>query len=265
MGIRRNLLRLLALLFAFAMVAAACGSSDDDDSSGSGSDSATATADDHGDDDHGEEEEDTSIGGGLSQDAAEKAIEGDDEEEEVDDDAPTFDRSTLDGIWEEAAYNRQKMVDKITAKMDAGEWGVGDDGILRGPAGFEIDMNDCPADWSDTTGITDSEIRIGHTTAQSGNLAAYGNIAVGWDNYLQWVNANGGVAGRDVTLLVKDDGYVAAQTIEFIDELIESENVFALLTLGSPNTFISVVSISLLSNIAAPFSQIRGPNRPVIF
>ena len=128
------------------------------------------------------------------------------------------------------------MVDKITAKMDAGEWGVGDDGILRGPAGFEIDMNDCPADWSDTTGITDSEIRIGHTTAQSGNLAAYGNIAVGWDNYLQWVNANGGVAGRDVTLLVKDDGYVAAQTIEFIDELIESENVFALLTLGSPNT-----------------------------
>ena len=202
MGIRRNLLRLLALLFAFAMVAAACGSSDDD-SSGSGSESATATADDHGDDDHGEEEEeDTSIGGGLSQDAAEKAIEGDDEEEEVDDDAPTFDRSTLDGIWEEAAYNRQKMVDKITAKMDAGEWGVGDDGILRGPAGFEIDMNDCPADWSDTTGITDSEIRIGHTTAQSGNLAAYGNIAVGWDNYLQWINANGGVAGRDVTLRV---------------------------------------------------------------
>ncbi|MGB1734730.1 MAG: ABC transporter substrate-binding protein, partial [Acidimicrobiales bacterium] len=234
MGIRRNLLRLLALLFAFAMVAAACGSSDDADSSSGGESETTAAHSDDGGDE--EEEEDTSIGGGLSQDAAEKAIEGDDEEEEVDEDAPTFDRSTLDGIWEEAAYNRQKMVDKITAKMDAGEWGVGDDGILRGPAGFEINMNECPADWSDTAGITDSEIRIGHTTAQSGNLAAYGNIAVGWDNYLQWVNANGGVAGRDVTLLVKDDGYVAAQTIEFIDELIESENVFALLTLGSPNT-----------------------------
>ena len=236
MDIRRKLLRLLAVLFAFAMVAAACGGSDDGDSSSSSSETDTTAA--HSDDggEEEEEEEDTSIGGGLSQDAAEKAIDGDDDEEEVDEDAPTFDRSTLDGIWEEAAYNRQKMVDKITAKMDAGEWGVGDDNILRGPAGFEIDMNDCPADWSDTTGITDSEIRIGHTTAQSGNLAAYGNIAVGWDNYLQWVNANGGVAGRDVTLLVKDDGYVAAQTIEFIDELIESENVFALLTLGSPNT-----------------------------
>jgi len=235
MEIRRKLLRLLAVLFAFAMVAAACGSSDDDDSSSSSSETDTTAA--HSDDGGEEEEEDTSIGGGLSQDAVESAVDSDeDEEEEVDADAPTFDRSTLEGIWEEAAYNRQLMVDKITAKVEAGEWGVGDDNVLRGPAGFEIDLNDCPSDWSDTGGITDSEIRVGHTTAQSGNLAAYGNIAVGWDNYLQWVNANGGVAGRDVTLLVKDDGYVAAQTIEFINELIESENVFALLTLGSPNS-----------------------------
>ena len=125
MDIRSKLLRLLAVLFAFGLVAAACGGSDDD-SSGSASENATATADDHGDDDHGEEEEEE--GGGLSQDAVEKAVAGeDDSEEEVDDDAPTFDRSTLDGIWEEAAYNRQVMIDEITAKMDAGEWGVGSD------------------------------------------------------------------------------------------------------------------------------------------
>ena len=29
---------------------------------------------------------------------------------------------------------------------------------------------------------------------------------------------------------------MAAQTIEFVDELIEAENVFLILTLGSPNT-----------------------------
>ncbi|HUG74232.1 MAG TPA: hypothetical protein VMM81_00955 [Acidimicrobiia bacterium] len=51
--------------------------------------------------------------------------------------------------------------------------------MLVGPAGFEIDLSDCPADWSNTEGITDTEIRLGHTTAQSGNLAAYGDIAVG--------------------------------------------------------------------------------------
>ena len=110
MGLRRNLLRLLALLFAFALVAAACGSSDDDDSSSSSSESATATADDHGDDDDHDHEEEEETGGGLSQDAVENAVSGDDEaEEEVDEDAPTFDTSTIEGLEASWAYNREKL------------------------------------------------------------------------------------------------------------------------------------------------------------
>ncbi|HCB37767.1 MAG TPA: hypothetical protein DEP66_06125 [Acidimicrobiaceae bacterium] len=142
------------------------------------------------------------------------------------------------------------IVQELSAKISSGEYGVDADNVLRGPAGFEIDMNNCPDDWSNTSGITHDEIRIGHTTAQSGQLAPYGNIAVGWENYLNWINANeplsvtgsanddgrGGTNTRDLVLLVKDDAYVAAQTIEFVDELIESENVFSILTLGSPNT-----------------------------
>ena len=233
MGVRRNILRLLAVLFAFAFIAAACGG--DDDSSSSSSSESQTTADDHGDGDHDHEEEET--GGGLSQDAVEKAVSGDDDaEEEVDEEAPSFDTSTMEGLEESWAYNREKLVAMITEKMDSGEWGVGSDNILRGPTGFEIDLNDCPSDWSDTGGLTADAIRIGHTTAQSGNLAAYGNIAYGWDSYNNYVNENGGIDGRDIELIVKDDAYVAAQTIEFIDELIESENVFMIVTLGSPNT-----------------------------
>ena len=233
MGVRRNILRLLAVLFAFAFIAAACGG--DDDSSSSSSSESQTTADDHGDGDHDHEEEET--GGGLSQDAVEKAVSGDDDaEEEVDEEAPSFDTSTMEGLEESWAYNREKLITMITEKMDSGEWGVGSDNILRGPTDFEIDLNDCPSDWSDNGGLTADAIRIGHTTAQSGNLAAYGNIAYGWDSYNNYVNENGGIAGRDIELIVKDDAYVAAQTIEFIDELIESENVFMIVTLGSPNT-----------------------------
>ena len=233
MGVRRNIVRLLAVLFAFAFIAAACGG--DDDSSSSSSSESQTTADDHGDGDHDHEEEET--GGGLSQDAVEKAVSGDDDaEEEADEEAPSFDTSTMEGLEESWAYNREKLVAMITEKMDSGEWGVGSDNILRGPTGFEIDLNDCPSDWSDTGGLTADAIRIGHTTAQSGNLAAYGNIAYGWDSYNNYGNENGGIAGRDIELIVKDDAYVAAQTIEFIDELIESENVFMIVTLGSPNT-----------------------------
>ena len=258
MGIRRNLLRLLAVLFAFAMVAAACGSSDDDDSSSSSSESASATAEDHSDDDdHDHEEEET--GGGLSQDAVEKAVSGDDEaEQEVDEDAPTFDTSTIEGLEASWTYNREKLVAMITEKMEAGEWGVGDDGILRGPTGFEIDLNECPADWSDTGGVTADSVRIGHTTAQSGNLAGYGNIAVGWDSYNNYVNENGGIGGRDIELIVKDDAYVAAQTIEFIDELIESENVFMIVTLGSPNT-LAVYDTLNSECVPQPFVQTGHP------
>ena len=171
MGVRRNILRLLAVLFAFAFIAAACGG--DDDSSSSSSSESQTTADDHGDGDHDHEEEET--GGGLSQDAVEKAVSGDDDaEEEADEEAPSFDTSTMEGLEESWAYNREKLVAMITEKMDSGEWGVGSDNILRGPTGFEIDLNDCPSDWSDTGGLTADAIRIGHTTAQSGNLAAYG-------------------------------------------------------------------------------------------
>ena len=239
MGFRRKILRLLAVLFTFAMVAAACGGSDSDDDSSSSSDSDTAAASSSDSSDSDEADEVEEDKGGLSQEDVEKAVAGDDddaEEEEADADAYVPDRSTLDGVWADAAHTRQVIVDKITAKMDAGEWGINDDNVLKGPADFRIDLNDCPGDWSNTTGLLDDELRVGQTTVQSGNLAAYGNISVGWENYWNWINENeGGIGGRKLKMIIKDDGYVAAQTIEFVDELIESANIFALHGLGSPN------------------------------
>ena len=235
MEIRRNLLSLLAVLFAFAMVAAACGSSDDDDSSSSSSESASATAEDHGDD-HSEEEEDT--GGTLSQDAVEKAVSGDSDDAgdaaEEASDCPQ-DRSTVEGIFAEADCNRDAIIAMITAKMDAGEWGVNSDNHLIGPSGMEIDLNECPADWDDKAGLTDDQLRFGQTTVQSGNLAAYGNLSLGMQIYFDYVNSLDVLSGRDIEFIIKDDGYVAAQTIEYVDELIESANVHLLQGLGSPN------------------------------
>ena len=244
---------MLALLFAFSLVAAACGGGDDDADTGAGETETETTAasseDEAMDEEMAEEEEDEgatgALGGAAAEEDIEAAVAGETEEEEMAEEEMAeeemmFDRSTLEGIFDEAAARRAKTVAELTEKMEAGEYGVGDDGILRGPASFEIDVSACPDDWSNTTGITDSQVRIGHTTAQSGNLAAYGNIAYGWENYFNWMNENDpimvGGSPRDLVLVVKDDAYVAAQTIEFVDELIEAENVFSILTLGSPNT-----------------------------
>ncbi|WP_419840875.1 ABC transporter substrate-binding protein [Candidatus Poriferisodalis sp.] len=257
-----RLWRLLALLFAFSLIAAACGSDSDEADGGEGQTQTqeTAAPSDGGmdDDDMPDEEGDggtSALGGAADDDVIERAVAGEEEpdeempdeempdEEMPDDEMPDeeFDRSTLEGIFAENAARRAATVKMLTEGINSGDYGIDENNMLRGPAGFEIDLNDCPADWSNTGGITGSQVRIGHTTAQSGTLAAYGAIANGWDNYLEWVNANEPIMvngePRELELLVKDDAYVAAQTIEFVDELIESENVFAILTLGSPNTF----------------------------
>ena len=97
-------------------------------------------------------------------------------------------------------------------------------------------MSACPADWTDTEGIGDT-IKIGHPGVQSGNLAAYGNMGIGWEVYLDYVNTtHGGVAGVPIELLRRDDGYVATQTIEIVDELLQTERPLFVHTLGSPNT-----------------------------
>lgn len=192
-----------------ALIAAACGDSDSDDSS--------TVADDE-------------TSGGLTQDDVEDAQASDDTEP-----AEVVDRSTLDAIWADQAVNRQRIIDEITGKIDAGEWGIGDDNILRGSGGFEIDLNECPADWDDQGGISDTEIRVGVTTSFTGIGAAWADAYRGWENYWDWVSDNGGIGGRDLTLIMKDDGYVAAQTIEQFDELLEAENIMAYQGLGSPN------------------------------
>ena len=233
MGIRRNILRLLALLFAFSMIAAACGGSDSDSDSSSSDESSSsseaAEAEEEG------EEEDT--GGTLSQDAIEKAVSGegdDDAEEEVASDCPV-DRSTVEGIFAEADCSRNEIIARITEKVEAGEWGINSDNHLIGPAGMDVDLNACPADWSNTTGLTDTQLRFGQTTVQSGNLAAYGNLSLGMQIWFDYIDSLDVLSGRDIEFIIKDDGYVAAQTIEYVDELIESENVLLLQGLGSPN------------------------------
>lgn len=154
------------------------------------------------------------------------------------------DEAALESIFDTAADERAKIVARLTGKINAGSYGVNQNNVLRGPAGFKIDLDDCPSDWSDTTGITDTEIRIGQTLPQSGNLAVYDNVRVGMGNYFDWVNENDPVAGRQLTLVTKDDFYVAALTIEHVDTLLASENVFSIQTLGSTGTLVNYLKIN---------------------
>ena len=142
--------------------------------------------------------------------------------------------------WEALADTQRAAI--ITKIKDNG-WGKSADGrSVTGPDGYTIDLTKCPSGWSDTEGVSDTEIKIGHTTALSGTAADFGNGARAMDVVYRYYSDEGvftdATSGttRRVNLIIKDDGYDPARTIPLVDELIDSEKVFAMVTLGSPTT-----------------------------
>ena len=129
----------------------------------------------------------------------------------------------------------------IVKRIVDGKFGLSADGkTITGPEGFKIDVSKCPTGWNNVEGVTDTEVKIGQTIAQSGTLAIYGQIAKGITSHLDVINKVGIKSSdgktRKISYISKDDGYDAARTIPLVDELIDSEKVFAMITLGSPNT-----------------------------
>ncbi|WP_202944571.1 ABC transporter substrate-binding protein [Pseudooceanicola batsensis] len=88
---------------------------------------------------------------------------------------------------------------------------------------------------ADMPGVTETEIRIGNTTAYSGPASAYGTIAKTEQAYFDKVNAEGGINGRKIVFISYDDAYSPPKTVERTRELVERDEVLAVFqTLGTP-------------------------------
>ena len=90
------------------------------------------------------------------------------------------------------------------------------------------DLSDIP---EDTTGVTDTEVILGTHQPLTGIAAIYGNaIAPSLKAYFDYINeTEGGVNGREITLLIEDDGYEPPQTNSVVRKLVEQDGIFALL------------------------------------
>ncbi len=79
------------------------------------------------------------------------------------------------------------------------------------------------------TGVEQDSIRLGMVNVQSGPAAALGTgMLAGSKAVFDAVNAAGGVHGRQIELLVADDGYEPDQAIDETLIMIEEEEVFSL-------------------------------------
>jgi len=84
-------------------------------------------------------------------------------------------------------------------------------------------------------GANDQEIRIGHIGPYSGPASAYGAIGKAIGAYFEKVNAEGGINGRKIKYLTRDDGYNPARTVEMTRKLVEEEEVLLVFNpLGTP-------------------------------
>ncbi len=89
---------------------------------------------------------------------------------------------------------------------------------------------------ADTPGVTDDTVTIGSHQPLTGPAAAgYSSISAATSAYFDYVNDNGGINGRSIEYLVKDDGYNPATTQTVVRELVQEDEVFAILNgLGTP-------------------------------
>lgn len=100
-------------------------------------------------------------------------------------------------------------------------------------------------------GVTDKEILIGQFAATSGPAALLGQrMRAGMLAQFNAVNAQGGIEGRKIKLLTRDDGYEPAKAVLAVKALIEEDKVFALA--GSVGTPTGVAALPVVIEAKIP-------------
>jgi len=84
-------------------------------------------------------------------------------------------------------------------------------------------------------GATDTEIKIGQNAPFSGPASSYSVLSRVQSAYVKAVNERGGINGRKITLLARDDGYSPPKSLEAIRQLVEDDQVLAIVSpFGTP-------------------------------
>jgi len=153
--------------------------------------------------------------------------------------------------------------------------------ILTGCGNKNNEQPSTPASQKEQTkkelaqGVTDTTVKVGTTLALTGPVAVIGTPMLhGMQAYFNYINDQGGVNGRKIELIYKDDQFNPAVTVQKTQELVEQDKVFALVgTLGTPGLLASMDYIvqkgipdvyqgSGSSKFAIPFKKNYFPVQP---
>ena len=84
-------------------------------------------------------------------------------------------------------------------------------------------------------GVSDTEIKLGNTMPYSGPASSYGVIGKVDAAYFAMINEQGGINGRKITFISRDDSYSPPKTVEQVRQLVEQDQVLLIFnSLGTP-------------------------------
>jgi branched-chain amino acid transport system substrate-binding protein len=106
----------------------------------------------------------------------------------------------------------------------------------NGEAAFSINVDDCDG-YNPTQGVTEDSIKFGSSFPQSGLFSAFAKISIGYEAYFRYINeTEGGVDGRQIEIVTRNDEYLPDRTVTNAQELVQSDGVFGLFNvIGTPN------------------------------
>ena len=99
-------------------------------------------------------------------------------------------------------------------------------------------------------GVTATEIKLGITSPKTGTVAlSYGKLPRAMKAYFDYINDNGGVYGRKIKLVSRDDKYLPQQAATQTRNLVLSDKVFAIVgALGTATHTKAYVAAQLAKN-----------------
>ncbi|VXB33541.1 Leucine-, isoleucine-, valine-, threonine-, and alanine-binding protein [Pseudomonas sp. 8AS] len=115
-------------------------------------------------------------------------------------------------------------------------------------------------------GVTAGAVRVGMVNALSGPAAGLGSgMKAGVQAYFDRVNAAGGVNGRQLVLISRDDGYEPARSAAITQQMIDSGSIFALLGYVGTPTSRAAMPIVLRAEVPYlfPFTGAEALRSPV--
>lgn len=95
----------------------------------------------------------------------------------------------------------------------------------------------------DVPGVTKDTIVIGSWMPLTGPAAAWGEVGKGLTAYIEHLNAQGGVNGRKIKLIIEDDQYQPSRTVAAVKKMLEQDKVFALVAVIGTSNLSAVIDI----------------------